>query len=197
MIEFIVGSGLAAAAGLNAWMPLFLIGLLDRLLPAFELPSSWAWLSSDAALWITGILLVVEIVADKIPAVDSVNDIIQSVIRPASGGVVFGAGAGAKAVELGDTSSLLSQEVWLPVLVGVGIALSVHLAKAAVRPVANVATAGLAAPALSTAEDISSFALTIAAILLPILAAVLLLALVVAVVVLLRRRRRWRAHARG
>jgi uncharacterized membrane protein len=92
MLEFLVGSGLAAAAGLNAWMPLFALGLLDRVVPVIDLPASWSWLSSDVALWITGVLLVVEIVADKIPAVDSVNDVLQTVVRPASGGIAFGAG---------------------------------------------------------------------------------------------------------
>ena len=65
MLEFLVGTGLAAAAGLNAWMPLLVLGLADRFLPAVELPASWAWLSSDIALWIIGAMLVVEIIADK------------------------------------------------------------------------------------------------------------------------------------
>ncbi|MBN9177094.1 MAG: DUF4126 domain-containing protein [Microbacterium sp.] len=188
MLEFLVGSSLAAAAGLNAWMPLFALGLLDRLLPGFALPTAWSWLSGDVALWIIGALLVVEIVADKIPAVDSVNDVIQTIVRPASGGIAFGAGAGAQ--EVTDPSRLFADGTWVPIVVGVVIALLVHLAKAAVRPVANMATAGLAAPALSTAEDVSSLALALAAILAPVIAGVFLLGLVVAVVVLLRRRRR-------
>ncbi len=192
MVEFVVGSGLAAAAGLNAWMPLFLLGLLDRFAPAVDLPSAWAWLSSDIALWITGILLVVEIVADKIPAVDSVNDVIQTVIRPASGGIVFGAGASAETLRAEDPATLFTDGAWMPILIGVGIALLVHLAKAAIRPVANLATAGLAAPALSTAEDASSLALALAAVFAPVLAGILLVGVVIGLVVLLRRRtRRW------
>ena len=194
-MEFLVGSSLAAAAGLNAWMPLFALGLLDRLLPGFTLPPTWSWLSGDVALWIIGALLVVEIVADKIPAVDSVNDVIQTVVRPASGGIAFGAGAGAQ--EVADPARLLADGTWVPVLIGVVIALLVHLAKAAVRPVANMATAGLAAPALSTAEDVSSLALAVAAILAPVIAGVLLVGLVVAAVVLLRRRRRSQTRPQG
>lgn len=197
MVEFLVGSGLAAAAGLNAWMPLFLLGLADRLVPAVELPASWAWLSSDVALWITGALLVVEIVADKIPAVDSLNDIIQTVIRPASGGIVFGAGAGAETVQVADPNTLLQSNVWLPVVIGVVIALIVHGLKAAIRPVANVATAGLAAPVVSTAEDVSSFALVLAAIFVPVLVVVLLVGLVLAAIWGVRRRRRLVAERRA
>ncbi|PZU33304.1 MAG: DUF4126 domain-containing protein [Microbacterium sp.] len=194
-MEFLVGSSLAAAAGLNAWMPLFALGLLDRLLPGFALPNAWSWLSGDVALWIIGALLVVEIVADKIPAVDSVNDVIQTVVRPASGGIAFGAGVGAQ--EVADPARLLADGTWVPVLIGVVIALLVHLAKAAIRPVANMATAGLAAPALSTAEDISSLALALAAILAPVIAGVLLVGLAVAAVVLLRRRRRSQTRPQG
>ncbi|PZU48325.1 MAG: DUF4126 domain-containing protein [Microbacterium sp.] len=195
MLEFVVGSSLAAAAGLNAWMPLFVLGVLDRLAPGFDLPGAWTWLSSDIALWVVGILLVIEIVADKIPAVDSVNDVIQTIIRPAAGGIAFGAGTTAETIT--DPAQLFSDGAWVPIAVGVVIALLVHGAKATVRPVANLASAGLAAPALSTAEDVSSFALAVTAILVPIVAAILLVLLIVGVVALLRRRARVRAQARA
>src|SRR5688572_16514486 len=102
MIEFLIGSSLAASAGLNAWMPLFLLGLADRFIPAMQLPGGWSWLSSDLSLWIVGALLVIEIIADKIPALDSINDIVQTVLRPASGGIVFGAGASAQTIAVDD-----------------------------------------------------------------------------------------------
>lgn len=197
MIEFLVGSGLAAAAGLNAWMPLFLLGLADRLVPAVELPAAWSWLSSDVALWITGVLLVVEIIADKVPAVDSVNDVLQTVVRPASGGIVFGAGATSETVRVADPASLFVDNAWVPIVVGVLIALAVHAVKASVRPVANLATAGVAAPVVSTIEDVSAFTLVAAAIFVPVLAGILLIALVVAAIALLRRRRRLRTLRAG
>lgn len=197
MLEFLVGSGLAAAAGLNAWMPLLLLGLADRFVPAVELPAAWTWLSSDLALWITGILLLVEIVADKIPAVDSVNDVIQTVIRPASGGIVFGAGATAETVRVDDPSTLFTENAWVPIVVGVVIALVVHALKAAARPIANLATAGLAAPLVSTAEDVSAFALAVAAIFVPVVAGILLILLAVGFVLILRRRRSIRTRTRA
>lgn len=193
MLELLVGSGLAAAAGLNAWMPLFLLGLMDRFVAGVDLPASWAWLSSDVALWISGILLVIEIVADKIPAVDSINDVVQTVIRPAAGGVVFGAGASAQTLRVDEPAAFFTDSAWMPVLIGVGIALLVHLAKASARPVANLATAGLAAPALSTAEDASAFALSIAAVFAPVVAGILLIGVILAFAALLRRRSRTRA----
>ena len=191
MIEFVIGSSLAAASGLNAWMPLFLLGLADRLLPAVQLPSGWTWLSADVTLWIFGILLVLEIVADKIPALDGINDVLQSVIRPASGGIVFGAGTSAQTVAV-DDPSFFADSAWVPIVIGVGIALAVHVVKATGRVVANAATGGVAAPVLSTAEDAASFALAAAAIVLPLLAVLLLVGLIVVVVVVMRRRARRR-----
>jgi len=192
VIEFLIGTSLAASAGLNAWMPLFLLGLSDRLIPAMSLPTGWSWLSSDVALWITGILLVLEIVADKIPALDSLNDILQSILRPASGGIAFGAGASSETIAVEDPSAFFSDNAWVPVVVGVGIALVVHIVKASGRVAANTVTGGLAAPALSTAEDGAAFLLAASAIILPVLAALLLIGLVVALVVIARRSRRRR-----
>ena len=196
MLEFVIGSSLAAAAGLNAWIPLFLLGLAAKLLPAVVLPAGWSWLSSDIALWVIGALLVLEIIADKIPALDSLNDIVHSIIRPAAGGIAFGAGASARTIAVDDPGSFFSEHTWIPVVAGVVIALAVHAAKATGRVAANAATAGVAAPVLSTAEDIAAFVLSTAAIVVPVVAAILLLCLIVAIVIVVRRRsRRRRARA--
>jgi hypothetical protein len=192
VLEFLVGSGLATAAGLNAWMPLFVLGLADRFVPVVELPPGWAWLSSDVALWVVGALLVVEIVADKIPAVDSVNDAIQTVVRPAAGGIAFGAGSSAETVRV-DDPDLLTGTTWVPIALGVVIALAVHVVKAAVRPAANLATAGVAAPVVSTIEDVTSLSLSVLAIVVPVVALLVIAGLVVAAVLALRTARRRRA----
>ncbi|MGN7949623.1 DUF4126 domain-containing protein [Microbacterium sp. 22215] len=197
MIEIIIGTSLAASAGLNAWMPLFLLGLADRLLPAMTLPSAWSWLSSDIALWVVGVLLLLEIVADKIPAVDSVNDVIQSILRPAAGGIAFGAGSGAQTIAVDDPATFFTDNTWVPVVTGIAIALVVHVVKATARVAANTTTGGLAAPVLSSVEDGASFALAAAAIIVPVLAAMMLVGLVVAVIVLLRRRARRRRARRA
>ncbi|SJN19132.1 hypothetical protein FM104_02125 [Microbacterium esteraromaticum] len=188
MIEFIIGSSLAASAGLNAWMPLFLLGLADRLIPAMELPSGWSWLSGDISLWVLGGLLVLEIVADKIPALDSINDIVQSILRPAAGGIAFGAGSSAQTVAVTDPASFFTDNAWVPIVTGIVIALVVHVVKATGRVAANAVTGGLAAPVLSTAEDGASFALAAAAILVPLIALALLIGLIVTAIVLVRRR---------
>ena len=73
--------------------------------------------------------------------------------------------------------------------IGVVIALVVSLTKSTVRPAANVATAGMAAPVLSTVEDIASVVLVFLAILVPILVLLAVVALAWAAVRMIRRRR--------
>jgi hypothetical protein len=189
-MELLTGFGLATAAGLNAYIPLLMLGLLARFTDLVTLPHGWAWLENGWVMAIVAVLLAVEIVADKIPALDSVNDVIQSFVRPTAGGIVFGSGTAAQTAAVADPGAFAASGQWIPVAVGVAIALVVHLTKTAVRPVANATTAGIAAPVLSTVEDATSVGLVFVAILLPILVLVVVVALVWAVAMLIRRRRR-------
>ena len=192
MLELLTGTGLAVAAGLNAYVPMLVLGLAGRFLDFVELPAAWAWLENEWVLGILGVLLVVELIADKIPAVDSINDIIQSIVRPAAGGIVFGSGASTQTAAVTDPASFFESNAWVPVVTGVVIALVVHGAKMFVRPAANALTAGAAAPVLSTVEDIGSLMFSVFAILFPILVVVALIALVVLVLTVFRRLRRQR-----
>lgn len=192
-MELFTGLGLATASGLNAYIPLLAMGLLGRFTNLVELPHPWAWLTNGWVIGIVAVLLVVEIVADKVPALDSINDTIQTFVRPTSGGIVFGSGTAAQTAAVTDPGAFASSGQWIPVVVGAVTALVVSLTKSTVRPVANVATGGLAAPVLSTLEDVTSVGLVIVAILLPVLVLVVLAGLVWAAVALLRRRRRGKA----
>lgn len=199
MLEVLTGSGLAASAGLNAYIPLLLMGLLSRYTDLVELPSGWQWLGNGWVVLILAVLLAVEVVADKVPVVDHVNDVVQTVVRPTAGGLAFGAGAGSETVTVSDPDTFFSTHQWVPVVVGVLIALGVHLLKAAARPVINATTAGVGAPVASTAEDATSVVMSVVALLLPVLVLVFLAGVVIFVPWLFRRRRerrRERAAAR-
>jgi len=187
VLELLAGTGLAAAAGLNAYIPLLLLGLAGRFLDVVTLPAGWAWLENEWVLGILGVLLIIEMVADKIPAVDTVNDWIQTIVRPSSGGIVFGTGATSETAAVTDPASFFESNQWVPIVVGVVIALAVHLMKAGARPALNALTFGLAAPVASVAEDISSVVLSILALLAPVLVILALGALIVGFVVLFRR----------
>ncbi len=188
-MELLTGFGLATAAGLNAYIPLLALGLLARFTDLVNLPSTWAWLENGWVIGIVAVLLSIEVVADKIPALDSVNDVVQTFVRPTAGGIVFGSGTAAETNAVADPGAFATSGQWIPVVVGVVIALAVSLTKSAVRPVANVATAGVAAPVLSTIEDVTSVGLVFVAILLPALVVVIVALIGWAAVKLWRRRK--------
>lgn len=192
MFEVLTGTGLAVAAGLNAYIPLLILGLGGRFLDFVELPATWAWLENEWVLVILGVLLVIEIVADKIPVVDSVNDWIQTIVRPAAGGIAFGTGSASGTAVVTDPASFFTSNAWVPVVIGILLALAIHIGKAVSRPVMNVATAGVAAPVVSTLEDVSSVILSFLALLLPVLVLFAVGGVVVGFVALYRRYRRRR-----
>ncbi|BBY75958.1 membrane protein [Mycolicibacterium parafortuitum] len=196
-MELLTGFGLATAAGLNAYIPLLALGLLARFTGLVNLPAGWEWLTNGWVMVIVAVLLVVEVVADKVPALDSLNDAVQTFVRPAAGGIVFGSGTSAQTAVVTDPAAFAQSGQWIPVAIGIAIALVVSLTKSTVRPAANVATAGMAAPMLSTAEDIASLALVFVAILVPILVLVAVLALAWVAVRLVRRRRTARRASPG
>jgi hypothetical protein len=194
VLEALTGTGLAASAGLNAYIPLLAMGSLARYTELVDLPAGWTWLSNGWVLAILGVLLAVEVVADKVPVVDHVNDVVQTVVRPTAGGLAFGAGSSAQTVTVSDPGAFFSSHQWVPIAAGVLIALCVHGVKAAARPVVNVSTAGVGAPVVSTAEDVGSVAMSLLALLVPVLVLVGLAVLVWAAVQVLRRRRRRRGR---
>ena len=194
MLEALTGTGLAASAGLNAYIPLLLMGLLARFTDTIDLPGGWTWLSNGWVLLILAVLLSIEMVADKVPVVDHLNDVVQTVVRPTAGGLAFGAGSGAKTVTVSDPGSFFTSHQWVPVVAGVLIAFCVHGVKAAARPVVNVSTAGFGAPIVSTIEDFGSVAMSLVAVLLPVLVLVGLVLMVWFGVWVVRRRKRKRAE---
>ena len=188
-MELLTGFGLAAAAGLNAYIPLLALGLLARFTDLVTLPAAWSWLENGWVMTIVAVLLCVEVVADKVPALDSVNDTVQTLVRPTAGGIVFGSGTAAQTSAVADPGAFAQSGQWVPVAVGVAVALMVSLTKSTVRPAANVATAGAAAPVLSTLEDVASVALVFLAILVPVLVLVAVVVMMWAAVRIIRRRR--------
>ncbi|NQU30160.1 MAG: DUF4126 domain-containing protein [Anaerolineae bacterium] len=160
--------GLSASAGLNAYIPLLVVSLLARFTDLIELQSPWDTLTS---WWIIGALIVlgtIEFFADKVPAVNHINDIIQTFVRPVAGAIAFA--ASAKVIT--DMSPILSMGM------GLLVAGSVHSVKSiAVRPALTATTGGAANTPVSIAEDIISTFLSILAILIPIIIGIILILL--------------------
>jgi hypothetical protein len=194
VLEALTGTGLAASAGLNAYIPLLALGLLARYSDLVTLPSTWQWLENPWVIGILAVLLAVEFVADKIPAVDHVNDVLQTVVRPTSGGLAFGAASMSQTVTVSDPAGFFSSNQWVPVVTGILISLGVHGMKATARAGINTMTVGFGAPVASTIEDVFSVVMSLVAILLPVLVIVFVIGLVLVFWWGLRRRRRRRAR---
>src|SRR5512134_1726354 len=179
--------GLSASAGLNAYIPLLVVGVIAHYFPnTLTLNSPWDTLANPWILILLGILVIIEMLADKVPAVNHVNDLIQTVVRPAAGAIAFA--ASAKVVT--DISPVLA------LACGLLVAGSVHVVKsAAVRPMVTATTGGAGNVPVSIAEDVFATVMSILAILVPILVAVLT---IVAVTLLLQwwQRRREKANQR-
>jgi hypothetical protein len=173
-----LGVGLAATAGLRAWLPLLLAGALARF-DVVSLGESFGFLSSTPALVLFAVATVVEIVADKIPAVDHVLDLVSTVVRPAAGALL----AASALYQVNDP--LIA--VVIGICVGAPVALGPHVAKSAFRAASSATTAGIANPIVSFVEDGLAIALFVLAVVLPILAA--LMVAVIAYLVIRRLRR--------
>jgi len=172
--------GLSGSAGLNAYLPLLIVALLARFTPLVQLREPWTALTSWWTIGVLVALLIVETVADKVPAVNHVNDVIQTVIRPAAGAILFAASSNA----IADIHPVLA------IVCGILVAGSVHLVKsAAIRPAVTAVSAApsggtATVPAnfiVSTLEDIVAIVTSLLAVLVPFILALVLLVAVIAI----------------
>ncbi len=177
-----LGIGLAATAGLRAWLPLLLAGGLARL-GVLELGEAFGFVSSTPALVLFGVATIAEIVADKVPAIDHALDVISTVVRPAAGALL----AASALYQVKDPLVALV----IGLCVGAPVALGPHAAKSALRAASTATTAGIANPLVSFVEDALAIGLFIAVVILPVIS----VAVLATVIWLLVRRRRKAAPA--
>lgn len=171
--------GLSTSAGLNAYLPLLIVALTARFTNLLQLNEPWNVLTSGWVIGILAILLLIEMTVDKIPAVDTLNDIIQTIGRPAAGAILFAANSGV----VGDLHPIFA--------LGAGLILAggVHAAKTTVRPAVTATTAGTGNWAVSIIEDILALIGTVLAILVPFLVVLVVIFLGIAFIWWRNRRR--------
>jgi hypothetical protein len=164
-MDILTAFGLSASAGLNAYIPLLVVSLLAKFTDLFQLSEPWNALES---WWTIGVLLllsVVEFFADKIPAVNHINDLVQTLVRPTAGAILFAA----------STSVVSDLEPILALVLGLFVAGSVHAVKTvAVRPAVTATTGGAGNIPVSIAEDILSTVLSIIAAVMPVIIATIM-----------------------
>ncbi len=158
--------GLSASAGLNAYIPLLVIGVIAHYSPqTLKLAQPWDLIANPWILILLGVLVIIEMVADKVPAVNHINDIVQTIVRPAAGAIAFA--ASAKVVT--DVNPVLA------LACGLLLAGGVHVAKAAaLRPAVTATTGGAGNVPVSIAEDVVAFITSLLAVLIPVILGTLL-----------------------
>ena len=165
--------GLSASAGLNAYIPLLVVGVIAHYSNLIHLNSPYDILANPWVLIVVGILLIIEMLADKIPAVNHINDIIQTGIRPAAGAIIFAASAHV----------ITNVHPIVAILCGLLVAGSIHVVKAAaVRPAVTAATAGTGNIPISIAEDVVATVLSVLSVVVPVLVVVLLVIFVALII---------------
>ena len=156
--------GLSASAGLNAYIPLLIVGVLAHYTNLIQLKAPWDLLANPWILIMLGLLLIVEMLADKVPVVNHINDLIQTLVRPAAGAIAFAA----------STNVVQGVNPVLAMACGLLVAGSVHLVKsAAVRPLVTATTGGAGNVPVSVVEDLTSTVVSFLSILVPVAIAVL------------------------
>jgi hypothetical protein len=180
LLDLASAFGLSTSAGLNAYIPMLTVALLAKFTNLINLQAPWDALTNWWIIGILTVLLVIEELADKIPAVDTVNDIIQTVIRPTAGAILFAA----------TTQESIHMHPVLAFGCGIVLAGSVHVIKAGARPAVTALTAGTGNPIVSTVEDIISAVTSVVAVIFPYLVAAWFILLVVLVILIIR----WRRH---
>lgn len=175
----LAGSGLSFSAGLNAYLPLLILALVDRFTDVVELDQPYDILSSNLGLLVLLLILPIELIPDKISKLDHLNDLLHTAIRPIAGAALFMAYA--------------SQESHLqPVVamvIGLLIAAGVHAIKSGNRPHISRKTRGVGNPFISMFEDALSIIVALLAIFVPVSMVVVL---PLAIWLLLRAYRRMR-----
>jgi hypothetical protein len=163
--NILTGFGLSASAGLNAYIPLLVVALLARFTTLIHLNPPFDALTSGWVIAVLAILVLIEALVDKVPAVDTVYNLVQTLVRPAAGAILFAA------------SSKVITDVHpvLALICGLLVAGTVHAAKTTARPVITATTAGVGNPVVSAAEDVVSGTVSVLSIAVPLLAAALIL----------------------
>lgn len=176
--------GLSSSAGLNAYLPLLIVALAAKF-NFLALNKPWDIMTNWWVIGVIAVLLLIEMTVDKIPAVDTINDVIQTVGRPVAGAILFAASSGV----VGDVHPVLAFSA------GLLLAGGVHAVKSTTRPMVTATTAGVGNWVVSLIEDVLALITAVLAILLPILV-VLMIGFALLVFVSWRnRRRRPRAYA--
>jgi hypothetical protein len=155
----ILGAALGSAwtSGINLYATVAVLGLIQRAGWA-QLPGGLDVLASWPIIGIAAFFYVIEFVADKVPYVDSVWDVIHTFVRVPAGAVLA----------LAATTDLPAAVQVAALLLGGGVALTSHGTKASLRAAANLSPEPVSNWTLSLAEDVLAVGGAVLTALLPL-----------------------------
>jgi hypothetical protein len=176
--------GFSFAAGVNLYATVAILGMAARY-GWVSLPPQFQVFNNDLVIAAAVVLYVIEFFADKIPYVDTLWDILHTLIRPVGGALIAVA-------TLGEASPTVEG---LVALLGGTIAAGSHLTKTSTRAVANTSPEPFSNWLLSIGEDVFVVGLGFLALQYPLAALAVALTLSVVIVifatVIIRAVRRW------
>ena len=166
--------GLSSTAGLRAYLPLLILGISsdirgpggEALLPVQD---QFHVLGNPLVLGVLAVLVVLEFLADKVPGVDHISDIVHTVIRPAAGALIMA----------GSANSISDESKIAAAVVGAVLALATHSAKASTRAAVTTTTGGLGNPIASFLEDILVVGVILLLVLAPVVGFIALVLLLI------------------
>ena len=172
-----IGIGLAAIAGVRAYLPLIFVGLFARF-GLFTLPAPFGFLDDWLVIGALAVLALLESGLDKVPALAPILDYVQTPLRIVAGAVLF-----AVALQEGLDAGAIPELVAGGVIAG-----AVAVLKVVLRPASNAASAGVSGSFLSLIEDAVALLGAVIAVLVP-LVPLFLVALLLFFFFRVRRRR--------
>lgn len=160
LLSLAAGIGLAAACGFRIFVPLLLISIANKA-GHLELASGFEWMGTTPALVTFAGATLLEVGAYYVPFLDNLLDTLATPSAVVAGTI-------ATASQVGDMSPWLTWSV--AIIGGGGAAGLVQGMTTVTRQISSLATAGFGNPIVSTLEAGASFALTAAAVFVPLLA---------------------------
>ena len=170
-----MGISCAGLSGLRSTVPLFMLSYFHKSHPDLvSLGSDYEWLGETWATALLGVLMALEVIADKIPHLDHVLHVLMTVVHAAAGAVAIVAPSTS-------SSDTTSTALHIAMLVAGGfLALVLHGGRAAVRFLSTATTGGAANPCVSITEDVLVFVLCPLALLFAAMSVVVAILVVVA-----------------
>jgi hypothetical protein len=169
--------GLSSTAGLRAYLPLLILGIAsdirgpdgNALLPVQD---QFHVLGNPLVLAVLAVLVILEFLADKVPGVDHVSDVIHTVIRPVAGALIM-VGSANTLSDTGTTGKVIAATL------GAVVALATHSMKASTRAAVTTTTAGVGNPIASFLEDVLVIVVILLLVLAPIVGFIALVLLLI------------------